>query len=61
MNFKKWVKNIQTVGYNGARTVYINFPLHKKSVKLRHDASKQGILKLTTLQYIYVNHLAQAF
>ena len=22
MNFKKWVKSIQTVGYNGARTVY---------------------------------------
>ena len=21
MNFKKWVKTIQTVGYNGARTV----------------------------------------
>ena len=21
MNFKKWVKNIQTAGYNGARTV----------------------------------------
>ena len=21
MNFKKWVKSIQTVGYNGARTV----------------------------------------
>ena len=27
MNFKKWVKSIQTAGYNGARTVnrsYIN-------------------------------------
>ena len=23
MNFKKWVKSIQTAGYNGARTVYI--------------------------------------
>ena len=22
LNFKKWVKNIQTVGYNGARKVY---------------------------------------
>ena len=22
MNFKKWVKSMQTVGYNGARTVY---------------------------------------
>ena len=22
MNFKKWVKSIQTEGYNGARTVY---------------------------------------
>ena len=24
MNFKKWVKSIQTAGYNGARTVDIN-------------------------------------
>ena len=23
MNYKKWVKSIQTAGYNGARTVYI--------------------------------------
>ena len=23
MNFKKWVKSIQTAGYNGARTVFI--------------------------------------
>ena len=23
--FKKWVKNIQTAGYNGARTVYENY------------------------------------
>ena len=23
MNFKKWVKSIQTAGYNGAHTVYI--------------------------------------
>ena len=23
MNFKKWVKSIQTAGYNGVRTVYI--------------------------------------
>ena len=22
MNFKKWVKSVQTAGYNGARTVY---------------------------------------
>jgi hypothetical protein len=25
MNLKKWVKSIQTAGYNGARTVYIFF------------------------------------
>jgi hypothetical protein len=38
MNFKKWVKSIQTAGYNGARTVHIsNFVnvlqilLHKSS------------------------------
>ena len=27
MNFKKWVKSIQTAGYNGARTVHITFLL----------------------------------
>ena len=26
MNFKKWVKNIQTAGYNGARTVFAFYP-----------------------------------
>ena len=25
MNFKKWVKNIQTAGYNGSHTVLIFF------------------------------------
>ena len=25
MNFKKWVKSIQTAGYNGARTVFVVF------------------------------------
>ena len=28
MNFKKWVKSIQTAGYNGARTVPIIFQFH---------------------------------
>ena len=32
MNFKKWVKSIQTAGYNGARTVDINFVLRKCNV-----------------------------
>ena len=27
MNFKKWVKSIQTAGYNGARTVLIYLAL----------------------------------
>ena len=27
MNFKKWVKSIQTAGYNGARTVYNFFSI----------------------------------
>jgi hypothetical protein len=26
MNFKKWVKSIQTSGYNGARTVFAFYP-----------------------------------
>jgi hypothetical protein len=25
MNFKKWVKSIQTAGYNGARKVFATF------------------------------------
>jgi hypothetical protein len=33
MNFKKWVKSIQTAGYNGARTVYGNLRF-KKNKKL---------------------------
>jgi len=39
MNFKKWVKSIQTAGYNGARTVYISYNIsfykqyfHKKHI-----------------------------
>ena len=35
MNFKKWVKSIQTAGYNGARTVYkicYNFQIQKRTV-----------------------------
>ena len=24
MNFKNWVKSIQTAGYNGARKAYVN-------------------------------------
>ena len=27
LDFKKWVKNIQTAGYNGACTVYVYFKL----------------------------------
>ena len=27
MNFKKWVKSIQTAGYNGARTVFEQYGL----------------------------------
>ena len=28
MNFKKWVKSIQTVGYNGAHTVFEHVQKH---------------------------------
>jgi hypothetical protein len=28
MNFKKWVKSMQTAGYNGAHTVYVFLKLH---------------------------------
>ena len=38
MNFKKWVKSIQTVGYNGARTV---FALTNKGPSI-NDGSQRG-------------------
>ena len=34
MNFKKWVKSIQTAGYNGARTVFNNQAWNYKIVKV---------------------------
>ena len=34
MNFKKWVKSIQTAGYNGARTVV---KACKQSIKESND------------------------
>ena len=33
MNFKKWVKNIQTAGYNGAGTVVIDCSSEEKNPK----------------------------
>ena len=33
LNFKKWIKSIQTAGYNGARTVYIILTLWMKMIK----------------------------
>ena len=36
MNFKKWVKSIQSTGYNGAHMVSFNF----------HKASKGGVMYL---------------
>ena len=40
MNFKKWVKSIQTAGYNGARTVFIKrlYLFKKKPGSLTHHA-----------------------
>ena len=38
MNFKKWVKRIQTAGYNGARTVYDNDFCLAKITKLAQCA-----------------------
>ena len=31
MNFKKWVKSMQTAGYNGARKIYISIEGGDKS------------------------------
>ena len=34
MNFKNWVKSIQTAGYNGARTVHTFEKLQSKKIKV---------------------------
>ena len=39
MNFKKWVKSIQTAGYNGARTVVC---LGKIITKIPSDGAQIG-------------------
>ena len=39
MNFKKWVKSIQTAGYNGERTVY-----DKPTAMITEDAIPTGKL-----------------
>ena len=44
MNFKKWVKSIQTAGYNGTRTVSLSHSAFKV------DASKtQTVMTATNL------------
>ena len=35
MDFKKWVKSIQTAGYNGARTVYVSALLVTDLVQIK--------------------------
>ena len=39
MNFKKWVKSIQTAGYNGARTV-VDIPFFNWVIKLKYLRNK---------------------
>ena len=44
MNFKKWVKSIQTAGYNGARTV-IEFSFDFSLINERmHHSEKNDLI-----------------
>ena len=35
MNFKKWVKSIQTAGYNGVRTVHLLLLVFNKTIIIK--------------------------
>jgi hypothetical protein len=50
LNFKKWVKSIQTAGYNGARTVCY-FQRYSWCEKIHFEESPKRY-KLTSLKYI---------
>ena len=39
MNFKKWVKSIQTAGYNGARMVFESVLRHKTEEEIKSPVS----------------------
>ena len=44
MNFKKWVKSIQTAGYNGARTVNVSDLIYSSNELRRHKMSSHCCL-----------------
>ena len=55
MNFKKWVKSIQTAGYNGARTVYGFFSRIDYSAIETSDYELNTFLTLfNALRYVQV-------
>ena len=57
LSFKKWVKNIQTLGYNGARTVYEIFKVlrvQKKNSSRRNYSRKYGKVAMG-LHKLYVS------
>ena len=48
MNFKKWVKSIQTAGYNGACTVSLSRPIRSDHLSIAdHDDNAFGAGTLT--------------
>ena len=58
MNFKKWVKNIQTAGYNGARTVNV-FGIQNVCKKLMQTTDYKcavGIIVNVCFKKIWTNH-----
>jgi hypothetical protein len=52
MNFKKWVKSIQTAGYNGARTVYHSSKLAKAGPGPDHLPIQQILVVLGSCQKV---------
>ena len=48
MSFKKWVKSIQTAGYNGASTVLMYFPCLADFSQSRPDWLGKHVFKKAT-------------
>ena len=58
MNFKKWVKSIKTVGYNGAHTVYIVNRNNYKLIRKKFDTilGNKGRNFTTELTLVYTSY-----
>ena len=56
LTFKKWVKIIQTVGYNGTRTVDVMPSQQKLGVILEYKMSENSSCqKISTVKIVHLN------